>query len=586
VVGLWLAASAAGCAIFPEGPARTTTRIVDGRVIAGPVVIPGAYQHYLQARLYQLEGRLREATHELELASDLDPRSWDMHTQLAELYARQARFDDARRQVATALKLEPTSADAHALLGRLNLGAGLVELAEKSFLEAIRHDPAHLESYLRLADLAHRRRDRVARERWLRQLVTRVPQRAIGHLRLGSALLESGALTESSLHLGRAVELAPDSLEAWLRLAEARTRLRRWDEAIHAYREAVELAPDNLELRENLVELQLSRGQLRQALRTVETMATRLEAKTQRKRDEAEGRMRLAELYIRLSRPVEAEHQAQAAQALLPTSVRPQLLLARVAMGKGDHGRARGLLEAVRPGSAHYVEARILLAELHLMLRDASSAHTTLLSALEKRPEAVALYQGLADVYQRTGRLAAAVELLERGLQRMPKNEPLRLSLASAYERIGKIEKGIGQMRTVLAMNPENATALNYVAFLYAERGEHLAEAEQMARRALRQRPDSGAVHDTLGWVLFKQGRYAEAQRALEEAVSLVPREATILDHLGDVYAINRQRDRALTLYRRALLCQPGDPLAQKLREKIQRLNGRADRGERAQAPQ
>ena len=38
----------------------------------------------------------------------------------------------------------------------------------------------------------------------------------------------------------------------------------------------------------------------------------------------------------------------------------------------------------------------------------------------------------------------------------------------------------------------------------------------------------------------------------------LYAREAAILDHLGDVYAVNQQRERALGLYRRALQCEPG----------------------------
>jgi Flp pilus assembly protein TadD len=56
-----------------------------------------------------------------------------------------------------------------------------------------------------------------------------------------------------------------------------------------------------------------------------------------------------------------------------------------------------------------------------------------------------------------------------------------------------------------------------------------------MISRALKQDPNNGAYQDSLGWVLYRMGKYAEAESCLRKALERVFRDATIHDHLGDV---------------------------------------------------
>lgn len=103
-------------------------------------------------------------------------------------------------------------------------------------------------------------------------------------------------------------------------------------------------------------------------------------------------------------------------------------------------------------------------------------------------------------------------------------------------------------LRALLDDDPDHAAACNDLGYHLADEGRNLNEAERLIRHALavdrleRRRagsaePESASYLDSLGWVLFRQGRLKEARATLERAARLAqaPVDGTIWDHLGDV---------------------------------------------------
>ena len=211
-----------------------------------------------------------------------------------------------------------------------------------------------------------------------------------------------------------------------------------------------------------------------------------------------------------------------------------------------------------------------------------------ILEELDRDGEAQALLDGLAaqgeaqpalllvQYYQRDSRFEAMVPVLELALEGEGEAEDslalvdLHFSLGMAYERLGRWNDATTEFQRVLAVDPEDGRTLNYLGYMWADQGESLEEAVELIERALDLEPDNGAYIDSLGWALFKMGRYAEARELLEKAAKLMSEDATILEHLGDVYVALDIPQKAKELYTRALAID--DENVEGIRRKLARL--------------
>jgi Flp pilus assembly protein TadD len=128
----------------------------------------------------------------------------------------------------------------------------------------------------------------------------------------------------------------------------------------------------------------------------------------------------------------------------------------------------------------------------------------------------------------------------------------VRHALASVWSFARDLPKAEEQLKLILRDDPTHALACNDLAYHYAEMNRNLDEAEKLARKAIEQErrertfghdvgvdgdQDNGSFVDTLGWVLFRQGKLAEAHKELRRATELADgKESPVIwDHLGDV---------------------------------------------------
>jgi tetratricopeptide (TPR) repeat protein len=160
----------------------------------------------------------------------------------------------------------------------------------------------------------------------------------------------------------------------------------------------------------------------------------------------------------------------------------------------------------------------------------------------------------LGSFYEEIENYKAAEAVLKQGLGIKPDHVKLHFRLGVVYDKWGKKEDSIRQMRLVIKLDPQNANALNYLGYTYADLGKNLDEAEKLIKEALKHKPEDGYIIDSLGWVYFKKGLFQEALTYLKKAVELVPEDPIILEHLGDAYRKLGDPDNALKFYQRSLL--------------------------------
>ncbi|GAA6209522.1 tetratricopeptide repeat protein [Cognatishimia sp. WU-CL00825] len=124
---------------------------------------------------------------------------------------------------------------------------------------------------------------------------------------------------------------------------------------------------------------------------------------------------------------------------------------------------------------------------------------------------------------------------------------------AISFERLGKWEQAEADFRMALDLNPGQPQVLNYLGYSLVEKQIKLDEALAMIESAVAARPDSGYIVDSLGWVLYRLGRYDEAVSHMERATELMPVDPVVNDHLGDVYWAVGRKTEAEFQWRRAL---------------------------------
>jgi tetratricopeptide (TPR) repeat protein len=100
---------------------------------------------------------------------------------------------------------------------------------------------------------------------------------------------------------------------------------------------------------------------------------------------------------------------------------------------------------------------------------------------------------------------------------------------------------------------PDNAEVANTLGYWLAEKAIELERAEKLIRQALATDVGNGAYLDSLGWVLYRQGRFEAALDFLIQAVNVLPEDPVILEHLGMVLKAGGQPTQALDVLKRSL---------------------------------
>jgi tetratricopeptide (TPR) repeat protein len=128
-----------------------------------------------------------------------------------------------------------------------------------------------------------------------------------------------------------------------------------------------------------------------------------------------------------------------------------------------------------------------------------------------------------------------------------------RLVLSNIYAQQKDFPQAEEWLQQVLDEFPEDTTALNDLGYLWADQGKNLERAVEMTRQAVEAEPENGAYHDSLGWALYKLGRYDEALEALKKAAGEQDVDGVILDHLGDCQLKRGDKAAAVEAWSKAL---------------------------------
>jgi len=225
----------------------------------------------------------------------------------------------------------------------------------------------------------------------------------------------------------------------------------------------------------------------------------------------------------------------------------------------------------VTDNSKFFENATIYLAYIYKNQNQTDKAIQILEKAIQKKSDNPEFYFYLGYFYEDFQEYQKAESVLKKGLEIMPDSSRLHFRLGVVYDKRGEKNLSIEQMKKVIGIDPLDAHALNYLGYTYLDLDMNLGEAEKLIRKAMEIEPKDGYITDSLGWLLFKKGLFQEALTTLEQAISLVPDDPIILEHIGDVHTKINNREKAVEYYKKALIKKEKD--TETLLEKIKKLS-------------
>lgn len=248
---------------------------------------------------------------------------------------------------------------------------------------------------------------------------------------------------------------------------------------------------------------------------------------------------------------------ARMAEYLAPDDADTVLLVASILEGQGQHALASTEFDKIGRDNPAYLQAELGRAGALIESGRTDAAIEALQRAAKENPDRADIWNMLGDIYRREERFGEAADAYDKALAHVDTKTDIYWGLYFARgicnERLKKWPEAEADFRKALELKPDQPSVLNYLGYSYIERKEKLDEALKMIEKAVAERPDDGAFVDSLGWGLYRLGRYEEAVTQMERAVELMPVDPVLNDHLGDVYwAVGRTREADFQ-WRRAL---------------------------------
>ena len=266
---------------------------------------------------------------------------------------------------------------------------------------------------------------------------------------------------------------------------------------------------------------------------------------------------------------------ARLAQFIRPTHVDAILLASSILETQGQYDVATSAYDLIPRDDPAFHAAELGRADALVRADRVDAAVEVLQQLAESHPGLATVWTALGDTLRRQERYADAAAAYDSAIATFGAPEAgqwvVYFARGIAHEREKQWPDAEADFRKALELSPDQPAVLNYLGYSYVEMKSNLDEALAMIERAVAARPEDGPIIDSLGWALYRLGRYKEAVGHMEKAVELMPVDSIVNDHLGDVYwAVGRQREAEFQ-WKRALSFEPEtEEEAARIRRKLE----------------
>jgi len=537
------------------------------------LAIPGAHAqdpdatetdaHLAQADIAMQARDYRKAAAEYRKAAEAGSsiETAAIATRLAFAY----RFNDESLRTARRwVKLDPDSDEAQLYLAQTYFRLGDITNARRQYariIEASNEQPGH-----RLLSLVRYLSEEGTPEnadKLMRALAKPYKDSAWAHYAAAALALEAGDTRHAMERALRSSELAPESVRPKLLYARALMIDGEPDKAIDYTARIIgdDPAPD-ADARMELAIMYMMNGRDDDALSQVNQVLLEESGRTDALRLMAIINYRQGHLDV-------ASDDFEDLLATGQYRMDALYYLARIADFREDHARAVALYREVVYGDNAINSQRRASALLAFELDDTEAAIETLDEFGGSSPtHAIDALLAKAQLLASLDRYDESLAVYDRVVDYRPDDEGIALSRAELLLRMDRLDAALEAYRTAARRWPKSALSLNAYGYTLADRTDRYREAEKLIRKAIKYDPDSPAIIDSLGWVLFKLGRLDESLVDLQRAYAAFD-DHEVAAHLVEVLVALGRQDEALVLLVEAEEKQPDSKLLADVRARL-----------------
>ena len=416
---------------------------------------------------------------------------------------------------------------------------------------------------------------------------------------LGELYLVGGQLDKAISCFKRVEACEPNDAAIKKRIAESYVQYDEAEKAITSLSERLTHDPDNPDFR-------LALGALNERTGDIESAVEWYEGLIELEPDNAIPYLRLALLYMDFS-PEDAVQTLEKGLAHMPDNLQMLEFLAHLHVKNHNPKGALNVFENMRPmveranKPAFSLRFNLYYAAVSEKCRQYARAAELYAKTAELNPDLPELRAHQAMTLFKAGQTNAALDVLDKDRDTFKDNPSALFFFAAAYqqanrhdqamvlfrqletlalnqrapdefltsdfyfnfgascERAGQFDEAIRLLQKAISLNPKNAEALNYAAYMWAEKGLRLDQAFKYIQQALGIDPENGAFLDTLAWVYHQQGDDSRALAAIQMAIVFIPDDPTVLDHLGDIHFALGNAEAAADAWRQSLAVDPSN---------------------------
>jgi tetratricopeptide (TPR) repeat protein len=543
------------CAAATQAPERMLASASTPKK-ATPSIHPpdaAASYHFMLGYQAELAQDMDRAIQEYQAALKADPASQSVKARLASIYFSLGDMPNAVRYAEQAA--EGPSQDSRLLtqMAGILASAGQGERAVKLLDRAIEIDPTSGDPYFTKGLLLLNLKRQPEAEQAIRDGLARAPESAVGHYHLGRILLEEGKGDEAAASLERAIAVNASFEPAYLALASMYESRQQQDRAIAVLRKYLQnVNPRNREIRHQLVRLYVATKDYKSARKELNDLLAEDPS-------DLDAQLRLALLYGEEKEYPKAIDLLTKILKARPTELKIRDYLGYLYEESKDTKKAIETYTFNVQLEPSYFEGHLHLGLLYYRLKQYPDAITHLNQAVAINPKQPEAHIVLGLTYLQKDQFDEAAQALEEGISHNPKSADLYFNLGTVYDKLNRFDDVVHAMETAIKLDPHHADALNYLGYSYAERGVKIDQALSLTKRAVALKPSNGYYIDSLAWALFKSGSLTEALTEMKRAVALAGDDPVLYEHLGDIYAKQRNLPDARESWLRALELDPSN---------------------------